>query len=59
MNEYVEKINSVVKGRIAIFIDTANLEQSVKDMFVRADDIPDNLKNLPTDSLRWAMDYKN
>jgi uncharacterized LabA/DUF88 family protein len=58
MNEYVEKINSVVKGRIAIFIDTANLEQSVKDMFVRADDIPDNLKNLPTDSLRWAMDYK-
>ncbi len=58
MHEYIEKINSIIKGRVAIFIDTANLEQSVKDMFVRADDIPDNLKNLSVDSLRWAMDYK-
>ena len=58
MNEYIEKLNSVVKGKVAIFIDTANLEQSVKNMFVRADDVPDNLKHLSVDSLKWAMDYK-
>ncbi len=52
MNEYIEKINRLIKGRVAIFIDTANLEQSVKDMFVRADDIPDNLKHLSVDALR-------
>ena len=58
MNEYIEKINNLVKGRVAVFIDTANIEQSVKDMFVRADDIPGNLKHLSVDELRWSMDYR-
>jgi len=58
MNKYVEKLNNVIKGRIVVYIDTANLEQSVKDMFVRADDLPDDLKHLPTDILRWSIDYK-
>lgn len=58
MNEYVEKLKSVAKGRVVIFIDAANLEQSVKDMFVRPDDVPDNLKHLSGDGLRWSVDYR-
>lgn len=58
MNEYLEKLNNVIKGRVSVFIDTANLEQSVKDMFVRPEDIPDNLKHLPISSFRWSMDYE-
>lgn len=57
MNEYVEKFKNVVKDRVVVYIDTANLEQSVKDMFVRPDDIPDNLKHLSTDKLKWSVDY--
>ena len=58
MSEYTEKLKAVSKGRIAIFIDTANLEQSVKDMFVRPDDIPEQYKHLQPELLRWSVDYK-
>ncbi len=58
MNEYVEKLKSSVKGKTVVYIDAANLEQSVKDMFVRPDDVPDNFKHLSTDVLRWSIDYK-
>jgi hypothetical protein len=58
MNEYEEKLKSVVKGKTVVYIDVANLEQSIKDMFVRPDDIPDNLKHLSADTLRWSVDYK-
>ncbi len=57
-NEYVEKLKSVVKGKIIVYIDAANLEQSVKDMFVRPDDAPDNLKHLSADGLKWSIDYQ-
>jgi uncharacterized LabA/DUF88 family protein len=57
-NEYVEKLKGIIKGRVIVYIDAANLEQSVQDMFVRPDDVPDNLKHLPVDSLRWAVDYQ-
>src|SRR3989338_8655481 len=58
MNEYESKLKDVIKGRVVVYIDAANLERSVKDMFVRPDDVPDNLKNLPTDTLCWSVDYK-
>ena len=58
MNEYEEKLKSVVKGKVVVYIDAANLEQSVKDMFVRPDDVPDNFKHLSADVLRWSIDYK-
>ena len=58
MSEYAEKLKAAIKDRFVVYIDAANLERSVQDMFVRADDIPDNLKHLPSDSLRWAIDYK-
>lgn len=57
-NEYVEKIKSVVKGKIVVYIDTANLEQSVKGMFVRPDDASDNFKHLSAENLRWSIDYQ-
>lgn len=58
MSEYESKIKKVVKNRTVIFIDAANLEQSVKSMFVRPDDIPEDLKHLQAESLRWSIDYK-
>lgn len=58
MNEYEEKLRGVVKGKTVIYIDVANLEQSIKGMFVRPDDVPDNLKHLPSGALRWSVDYK-
>ncbi|UMX47462.1 MAG: NYN domain-containing protein [Candidatus Nealsonbacteria bacterium DGGOD1a] len=57
-NNYFEKLKSSVRGKVAIFIDAANLEQSVRKMWVNPKDIPDNLKNLTTSELRWSVDYK-
>lgn len=57
-NEYVEKLKGVVKNRTIVYIDAANLEQSVKGMFARPDDIPDNFKHLPAESLKWSIDYQ-
>lgn len=57
-NEYVAKLKAIVKSRVVVYIDAANLEQSVKDMFVRPDDIPENLKHLSVESLKWSIDYK-
>ena len=56
-NEYIEKLKKVVRGRTIVFIDAANLECSVRDMFVRPDDVPDDLKNISTDKLHWSVDY--
>ncbi len=57
MNEYVEKFKKVVKRKTSVYIDVANLEQSVKGMFVRPDDVPDDFKHLSVDKLKWAVDY--
>lgn len=58
MNEYESKLKEVVKGRVVVYIDAANLERSVKSMFVRPDDVPENLKHVQTDALRWSVDYR-
>lgn len=58
MNEFVEKLKGVIKGKTVVYIDAANLEQSVKDMFVRPDDVPDTLKHLSSELLRWSVDYR-
>ncbi|HXF44087.1 MAG TPA: NYN domain-containing protein [Candidatus Paceibacterota bacterium] len=57
-NEHIEKLKSVAKGKIAVFVDAANLEQSVRDMWVNPKDIPEDLKHFSTDQLRWSVDYK-
>lgn len=58
MNEYESKLRGVIKGKVVVYIDAANLEQSVKDMFVRADEIPENMKHLQAEVLRWSVDYR-
>jgi uncharacterized LabA/DUF88 family protein len=58
MNGYKEKFKSVVKGRVGIFIDAANLESSVRGMWVNPKDVPDSLKHLTTERLGWSVDYR-
>lgn len=58
MNEYEAKLRAVVKGRVVVYIDAANLEQSVKSMFVRPDDCITNLKHIPAEMLKWSVDYR-
>ncbi len=58
MDEYTEKLKKVIKGKVVVFIDAANLERSVKSMFVRADDMPENFKHSQSDELKWSVDYK-
>lgn len=58
MNEYEAKLREVAKGKVIVYIDAANLERSVKSMFVRPDDIPEDLKHLQAEVLRWSVDYR-
>ncbi|TSC84564.1 MAG: hypothetical protein G01um101417_95 [Parcubacteria group bacterium Gr01-1014_17] len=58
MNEYESKLKAAVKGKVVVYIDAANLEQSVKSMFVRSDEVPEDLKHLTADVLRWSVDYQ-
>jgi hypothetical protein len=48
-----------VRGKVAVYIDAANLEQSVKEMFVIPRDISDNFKSSTPPDLRWRVDYEN
>lgn len=56
-NGYIEKFKTAIEGKTSIFIDAANLEQSVRDMFVSPKDIPDKLKKYRSDELSWRIDY--
>lgn len=58
MSEYEEKFTQTLRGNVAVYIDAANLEQSVKDMFVRPDDVPETHKHIPSEQLRWSVDYR-
>lgn len=40
VNEYFEKLKRIIKDGTVVYIDAANLEQSVKDMWVNPKDIP-------------------
>lgn len=57
MNLYTEKLKSAVKGKTAIFIDAANLERSVKDMWVSPKDIEGKFKSFSAEELCWRVDY--
>jgi uncharacterized LabA/DUF88 family protein len=56
-NEYIEKLRRVTKGRTTVYVDAANLEQSVKRMWVNPKDVPDTLKSVPVGDLCWSVDY--
>ena len=58
LNEHIEKLKNVVKGKMGIFIDAANLEQSVRDMWINPKDIPDELKSYSINQLQWSVDYE-
>jgi len=57
-NEFIIKLKSAIKGRTVVYIDAANLEQSVKNMWVNPKDIPGDLKHFTTNELKWSIDYK-
>ena len=61
MTTYVEdkmkELTKAIKGRVSIYIDAANLEQSVKSMFVHPKDIPDEFKAYKAGDLAWHVDY--
>lgn len=54
----VGEIPRAIAGRTSIYIDAANLEQSVKEMFVIPRDIPEDLKSYQPSDLRWRVDYE-
>lgn len=55
---YHTKLRKAVRDRVVIFIDAANLERSVKDMWVNPKDIPDELRKYMADQLCWRVDYQ-
>ena len=57
MNEFVEKLKKVAHGRTVVCIDSANLERSVKDMWVIEKDVPESIKGFGIGELCWAVDY--
>ncbi len=54
---YLDKLRQAVRGRLAVYIDAANLERSVQDLWVNPKDIPDRLRRHRDDTLRWRVDY--
>ena len=60
LNPAVEYLKTkLLNKKVYIFIDAANLERSVKDMYVAPQDIPDKLSSYNTEELCWKVDYKN
>lgn len=57
-NVYFDKLKTVIKGKVFVYIDAANLERSVKDMWVSPKDIPDKLKDKTSDQLSYHVDYE-
>ncbi len=55
---YLEKLKKSIKGRTFLYIDAANLEKSVSDIWVNAKDIPDELKGSIAENLHYSVDYK-
>lgn len=57
-NQYQKKLREAVKERTVIFIDAANLERSVQDMWVNPKDIQAELRKYRADELCWRVDYR-
>jgi len=58
VEEQTAKLEQAIKGDFYVFIDAANLEQSVKGMWVNSKDIPDELKSYKASELGWHVNYK-
>lgn len=55
---YVDKFKNSARGKIWIAIDAANLEQSVRGMFVHPRDVPEKLSGADPATLKWSVDYR-
>ena len=55
INKYTLKLEQTIKGKFVAYIDVANLGHSVKEMFVRIDDVLIEMKDLPINALRWFV----
>ena len=53
-----ELFTNIVKGRVAVYIDVANLERCVQKMYVNPKDVPDALQGQKTEDLCWRVDYQ-
>lgn len=56
-NYYFKKLLESIKGKVAVFIDAANLEKSVQDMRVHPKDVTDEFRHISPDKLCWRVDY--
>lgn len=54
----INTFKKAIKGKTFIYIDAANLERSVQDMWVNPKDIEGSLKKYSADTLRWRIDYE-
>ena len=50
INSYHDKLKQAIKGKTFVFIDAANLEKSVQDMYV-------NLKDVPGELMKYQPDF--
>jgi len=57
-NDYKQTLTTVIKGKTVIFVDAANLERSVQDMWVNPKDVMGEFKKYSADELCWRVDYK-
>jgi len=57
-SEYLTKLKNAMKGTVFVYIDAANLEKSVQDIWVNPKDIPDSFKSYTADQLCWKIDYQ-
>lgn len=58
INPYQEKLHQAIKGKTYVFIDAANLERSVQDMWVNPKDIPDEFRKYEANQLCWRVNYE-
>lgn len=56
--QYIDLEDRLSNKKVYVFIDAANLERSVKDMYVDPVDIPGELSHLTSDKLCWRVDYE-
>ncbi len=55
---YQRKLKKAITGRIAVYIDTANLEKSAQDLWVHPKDLPDSYRGTDPGGLAWRINYK-
>ena len=55
---YLAKLKENIQGEVAIFIDAANLEKSVQNMWVHPKDIPEKFSGFQPEDLSWRIHYK-